>query len=90
VKEIEETAMDVHTTLRKFIEEGFAARRGKKDLSNDDSLLDSGLIDSAGIFELVGFLERSFNIQVDDAEIVPEHFESVNSLAAFVNSKQGR
>ena len=81
--------MDVEKTLREFIEETFVARKGKKDVANDDSLLDSGLIDSAGIFEIVGFLERTFGLDIQDTEIIPENFETINSLSAFVRSKQG-
>lgn len=81
--------MDVQSTVRGFIEETFLARKGKKDLSNDESLLGSGLVDSAGIFELVGFIERTFNLAIDDTDIVPENFETLNSLSAFIRSKQG-
>ena len=79
--------MDVEATLRTFVEERFLAPKGKK-VSNDESLLDGGLVDSTGIFEVVGFLEKNFAIHVDDVEIVPEHFDSINTLAAFVRSKR--
>ena len=81
--------MGVEKTLREFIEETFVERKGKKDVANDDSLLDSGLIDSAGIFENVGFLERTFGLDIQDTEIIPENFETINSLSAFVRGKQG-
>jgi acyl carrier protein len=80
--------VDVETTLRKFIQDTFGPRLGEKSLRDDDSLLDAGVIDSVGIFELVGFLQGTFGITIDDTEIVPEHFESVNTLAAFVRGKQ--
>ena len=82
--------MDVETTLREFIEQNFVARKGQRQLSNEESLLDSGLVDSTGIFELVGFIERTFNLEIDDTDIVPENFETVNSLAAFVRSRQAQ
>jgi acyl carrier protein len=82
--------MDVQTTLRGFIEQNFLARIDKAQVSNDDSLLDSGLIDSTGIFELVGFVEQTFNIEIQDTDIVPENFETVNSLVGFIRSKQAR
>ena len=85
-----EYLIDVEKTLKAFVEENFLARRDKTELSYDESLLDGGLVDSAGIFELVGFVENKFGIQVEDTDIVPEKFESINSLANFVRSKQGR
>ena len=62
----------------------YLQRAHGKNVGDGDSLLDSGLIDSVGIFELVGFLEETFAIKIDDEQIVPEHFETVAQLAAFV------
>ena len=82
--------MDVEKDLRTFVEQNFLARKGKAAISNHESLLDSGLVDSAGIFELVGFVEKTFGIQIDDTEIVPEVFDSIDSLAGFVRSKRAK
>ena|SRR6266487_255080 len=84
----ENIPMAVESTLKEFIKENFLARKGKTDISNEETLLDTGLVDSAGIFELMSFVERRFGIEIDDVEIVPENFESINSLAAFIRSKQ--
>lgn len=64
--------------------QGFLKKRFQKDVSPSDSLLDSGLIDSVGIFELVTFLEERFGVQIPDEEIVPEHFETIENLNALV------
>ena len=80
--------MDVESILKEFIKENFLARAGKTDISNEETLLDPGLVDSAGIFELMSFVERTFGIEIDDTEIVPENFESINSLSALIRSKQ--
>lgn len=70
--------------IRAFIEKTF----GKK-VGPTDSLLDSGLLDSVGIFELVAFLESTFGVKVEDEAIVPEHFETVAQVAAFVERLRG-
>ena len=80
--------MDVESILKEFIKENFLARTGKTDISNEETLLDPGLVDSDGIFELMSFVERTFGIEIDDTEIVPENFESINSLSALIRSKQ--
>ena len=79
--------MDVQTTVKEFVEKEFLARRDVKTVSVDDSLLDSGLIDSTGIFEIVAFLESQFKVEVADEDIVPENFETIADIVAFVNSK---
>jgi acyl carrier protein len=39
------------------------------------------------MLRLVFFVEERFGVHVDDEELVPENFESVRALAAFVESK---
>ena len=79
--------MDVEKELWDFIEKNFSGRQDETKLSQDYPLLDSGLIDSAGIFELTGFMEKQFKIKVLDEEIAPENFKTINKLAAFINMK---
>jgi acyl carrier protein len=68
--------------------QAYVERTYGKPVKPDDSLLDSGLIDSTGIFELVAFLEDTFAVKVEDEEIVPEHFETAAQIAAFVDRKK--
>jgi acyl carrier protein len=54
---------------------------------DDDSLLEAGALDSTGVMELVEFLEESYSIKIDNNEISPENFETVNRIVAFVARK---
>lgn len=54
---------------------------------DDESLLDSGIIDSTGVMEVVAFLEEHFSIAVDDEELIADNLDSVNRLARFVAHK---
>lgn len=71
---------------------GFVAKlalsEGGTAITPDTSLLDSGLVDSTGIIEVVSFLEAEFGITIADEDIVPENFENVRRIAAFVESKR--
>jgi acyl carrier protein len=73
--------------VRAFIEENFLFREDMSGLSDDDSLLENGVMDSTGILELVAFLEGEFQIQMSDAEIVPDNLDSVAAIAAFLERK---
>jgi acyl carrier protein len=73
--------------VRKFIFDNFLFDASEEDLGNDDSFLDQGIIDSTGVLELVEWLEDTFDITVDDEELIPENLDSVNQLAAFVAKK---
>lgn len=78
----------IETTVRKFIAESFMYRESVASLTNDESLLDKGLIDSTGVLELVFFLEKTFSIKVDDDEVLPENLDSISRIAQFVMSKR--
>ena len=53
------------------------------------SLLEDGIVDSTGVLELVMFVEETFGFSVEDEEIIPENFDSVERLARYVRSKTG-
>ncbi len=48
------------------------------------NLLDSGVIDSFDIVDLIGSLEEMFGIEVDGDDIIPENFESIDAIARLV------
>lgn len=76
----------VEHELRRFIIDNFLYGRSV-DFSNDDSFLEMGLIDSTGILELVSFLEKQYDITVEDVELVPENLDSIAQLASFIDRK---
>ncbi len=57
-------------------------------LTDEQSLLESGIVDSTGVFDLIAFLETNFHIKVQDAEMVPENLDSIAHMAAYVARKQ--
>ncbi len=57
-------------------------------LGNADSLLDSGVIDSTGVLEIISFLEEHFGLTVEDAEMLPENLDSIDNISHFVGRKR--
>jgi acyl carrier protein len=78
--------MVVTDKVDKFISEQFIFDEDKK-ISPEDSLLETGTIDSTGVLELVLFLEETFSIQVADEDLIPDNLDSINKIAAFVDRK---
>jgi acyl carrier protein len=76
----------VSERIRGFILEKFPLAR-KQGLKSSDPLLESGILDSLGVLDVVGFVEHEFSIHVDDDELVPENFQTIESLVAFVQKK---
>ena len=60
----------VHSEIRQFIIDNFLFGQGEK-LTDGESFLDKGIIDSTGVLELVGFLQERYSITIDDDELVP-------------------
>jgi acyl carrier protein len=79
--------MRILESLEKFLLDEVAADLGKESLDPDEDLLEQGIIDSLGIMNLIAFLEKAFGIEVVDEEIVPENFQSLNSMVKFVEQK---
>ena len=58
-------------------------------LGNATSLLETGVLDSLGLLRLVVFIQQRFGITVDDVDLVPEHFDSVDAICAYLRSRDG-
>lgn len=82
--------MALPAEIRNFIVENFMLGMNPEELTDSDSLLDKGIIDSTGVLELVGFLEENYHIQIEDEELVPENLDSINNLVKFIQKKQSK
>jgi len=79
--------MEYIPTIREFIVENFLFGDGGQ-VSNDTNFFEKGIIDSTGILELVSYIEETYNITIEDEDLVPENFSSLNTLSAFLQKKQ--
>ena len=76
----------IERELRTYILENYFLDQDK-DLSNADSFMRLGVIDSTGVLELVSYLEERYGIEVAAEELIPENLDSVDNLARFVQCK---
>jgi acyl carrier protein len=65
------------------------ARADLSDVTDTDSLLSSNVVDSVAMVNLVTALEERFGILIDNAELTPEHFDSVEAIVRLVSRKSG-
>ncbi len=79
--------VDVKRKIADFIATNFLFREGIDTVADTASFIDSGLIDSTGILELVSFLESEFGIVVADEDIVPENLDSIAAITGYVERK---
>lgn len=76
----------IENSVREFIAENFLFRADAQ-VSNNQSLLESGVIDSTGVLELIAFLEQTYGITVADEEIVPENLDSIDNMTSYLSIK---
>ena len=80
-------ASAVERSVTSFIVDNFLFGNAADAPSSTTSFMETGLIDSTGVLELVAFVEEKYGIKVGDDELIPEHLDSVANLAAFVVKK---
>ena len=81
-----QNAESIIEMVRQFIVTNFLFGDGRQ-LQDDTSFLQSGIIDSTGMLELITYLEETFGIKIQDNELVPENLDSLARVAAFVARK---
>jgi acyl carrier protein len=74
--------------LRSFVTDNFLFGQTDGLLTDETSFLEQGIIDSTGLLELIGFVERTYGIRLADEELVPDNLDSLQKLAGFVSRKQ--
>jgi acyl carrier protein len=79
----------VRDQIREFVQD-LANAKGISSFTDQDALLDSGILDSLSIFRLVAFLEETFRVKIGDQEITNENLKSVEIIEELVLSKQGK
>lgn len=77
--------MAIDEILKKFISEEKGINID--DISNDTSLLESGMIDSVNMVQILLFIEEQFGIKVEDNELIPENFDTINSIFNLIKGK---
>ncbi len=70
--------------IREWLQENVT---GNREVSDDEQLIENGVLTSLQTVELVMFLEDRFEVTVEDEELDEENFASVRTIADLVTSK---
>jgi acyl carrier protein len=82
------SVVDVKEKVRAFVLE-YAAGKGLTELKDDEPILKTNIIDSLGSFRMIAFLEETFPLTIEDTDMVPENFQTLNDVETFVARKLG-
>jgi acyl carrier protein len=74
----------VERSILDFILNELPAGTRFHDLQPEDSLIESAMLDSAAMLEIIAYCERQYEVEIPDDELAPSNFESVRAIAAMV------
>ena len=77
---------EIRATVRAFILKQFPVAQ-RTSPGDTDSLVESGIIDSMGVLELVTFIEADFELVLSDDDVVSENFDSIATISSFIEER---
>ena len=78
---------DIKNLVRKFLLDNFVMS-GDAVIGDDTSFMNAHILDSTGFIELILFIEETFDLKVDNAEMLPENFDSLVNIEGYVGRKR--
>ncbi len=79
-------ASAIKSRVRQFVTTTFYVP-DPSQVTDEVSFLETGIVDSTGVLEILGFLQSEFGVTVEDDEILPENLDSVARVAAYIERK---
>jgi acyl carrier protein len=80
--------MDVETAIERFVIDEIMLGDSNTKIDPNESLISSGVLDSLALLRLIAFLEEQMGVTVDDSEVIPENFETINEIKSFIEKKK--
>lgn len=77
----------METVINDYISRELVQDPALLPLTDETSLLDSGILDSLSLLRLVVFLEGRFGITMGDADLLPQNFASVNTICTYLRAR---
>lgn len=74
----------IRQQIHEYVAMNFLFDGSSTPLDDNRPLVEDAILDQTGVLELVLFLEETYGIQVDDADLTPDNFDSVNAIASYV------
>ena len=78
---------NIKNSVRQFLLDNFVMGANAK-IADDVSFMKAHILDSTGFIELIMFIEDTYQLKVDDDEMLPENFDSLVNIEAYVARKK--
>ena len=73
--------------IRGFMMQDFKESGFHENIRDDESLIDSQILDSLSILQLISFMDQKFGIFPEPDELVPEKIDTINHIEEFITKK---
>jgi acyl carrier protein len=80
----------VEAVINQYISRELVQDSSLLPLGNETLLLETGILDSLSLLRLVVFIQERFGIVVDDLDLIPDHFASVDTICVYLQSRTGK
>jgi len=78
---------DIRVSIRAFILEKFMSGEDPSKLTDETSLERAHVVDSAGVLEIMLFIEEKYGFEVETDDALPENFDTMRNIAAYIERK---
>lgn len=78
--------MNIESKIEKFILDDLLSGSRKTPIGADESLVSGGILDSLALLRIIAFLEEEFGVTVNDDEVIPENFETINVIKTYIET----
>ena len=78
---------ELKENVREFVLTNFPMAR-KNAINFEDSLLETGIVDSLGVLEIVNFLIEQLGVEIEEDDLTKENFENIISIVNLIESKK--
>jgi len=80
--------MDTVTAIESFIVNEIMLADNSTQIDPNESLINSGVLDSLALLRLIAFIEEQFSVTIEDSEVIPENLETINDIVVFIEQKK--
>lgn len=80
--------MELSEKIKNFILTEICPEQNIQQLSEDEPLIESGIIDSLGVLKILAFLDEQYGIDLASSEIKPENFKTIRSICELVSNQK--
>ena len=80
--------MTISEELREYIVKRHFKEESPDGFNQSSDLIGSGILTSLSLVDLLGHIERQYAIKIGDADLAPEHFETIAALERLIEARR--